>query len=105
MRLCRIVTGTIMIESSGAAADTSDTAVGPAFVAAARQAFDGALKKIVHCLRQLSDEDVRWRPHATHNSIAIVVNHLCGNVRQWVVSGIGGAPDVRDRQSEFDDPG
>jgi uncharacterized damage-inducible protein DinB len=27
--------------------------------------------------------------------------HLCGNVRQWIVSGIGGAPDARDRDAEF----
>jgi uncharacterized damage-inducible protein DinB len=28
--------------------------------------------------------------------------HLSGNARQWIVSGVGGAADVRDRQSEFD---
>lgn len=28
--------------------------------------------------------------------------HLSGNVRQWVVSGVGGAPDDRRRQEEFD---
>jgi hypothetical protein len=27
--------------------------------------------------------------------------HLAGNVRQWVVSGVGGAPDTRDRPAEF----
>lgn len=93
-----------MIESSGAT--TNDpSGVGPAFVEAARQTFAGALKKILHCLGQLSTEDVAWRPHPTHNSIAIVINHLCGNVRQWIVSGVGGAADVRDRPGEFVDPG
>lgn len=29
--------------------------------------------------------------------------HLCGNVRQWIVHGIGGAPDVRNRPLEFAD--
>ena len=28
--------------------------------------------------------------------------HLCGNARQWIVSGIGGARDGRLRQQEFD---
>jgi uncharacterized damage-inducible protein DinB len=27
--------------------------------------------------------------------------HLSGNVRQWIVSGVGGAPDTRERDGEF----
>ena len=27
--------------------------------------------------------------------------HLSGNVRQWIVSGVGGAPDTRNRDAEF----
>ena len=27
--------------------------------------------------------------------------HLCGNARQWVVCGVGGVVDGRDRDSEF----
>ena len=27
--------------------------------------------------------------------------HLCGNARQWIVSGVGGAPSTRDRDAEF----
>ncbi len=27
--------------------------------------------------------------------------HLAGNVRQWIVSGVGQAPDVRRREVEF----
>jgi uncharacterized damage-inducible protein DinB len=27
--------------------------------------------------------------------------HLCGNVRQWIVSGVGGASDTRQRDAEF----
>ncbi|MCC6928571.1 MAG: DUF1572 family protein [Gemmatimonadaceae bacterium] len=42
-----------------------------------------------------------WRPHPTCNSVGNLVLHLAGNVRQWVVSGIGGAPDVRQRDAEF----
>jgi len=42
-----------------------------------------------------------WRPHASCNSAGNLVLHLAGNVRQWVISGIGGAPDVRERDAEF----
>ena len=30
---------------------------------------------------------------------------MCGNARQWIVAGIGGKPDVRRRQDEFDTRG
>jgi Protein of unknown function (DUF1572) len=29
------------------------------------------------------------------------VLHLCGNVRQWIISGVGGRPDIRKRDEEF----
>jgi uncharacterized damage-inducible protein DinB len=29
------------------------------------------------------------------------VLHLSGNVRQWIVSGVGGRPDIRQRDAEF----
>ena len=27
--------------------------------------------------------------------------HLCGNARQWIVCGVGGAPSARNRDAEF----
>lgn len=61
--------------------------------------------KIRLCLEELSDEDLWWRPHEHTNSIVNLILHLAGNVRQWVVSGVGGAPDARHRQAEFDERG
>ena len=34
-----------------------------------------------------------------------LVIHLCGNVRQWILSGLGGAPDDRNRPGEFSEEG
>jgi len=49
------------------------------------------------------DDDIIWaRPNESSNSIGNLMLHLAGNARQWIVSGVGGAPDVRNRQSEFD---
>lgn len=46
--------------------------------------------------------DRLWhRPNASSNSAGNLVLHLAGNVRQWIVSGVGGAPDVRRRDAEF----
>ena len=42
-----------------------------------------------------------WRPNESSNSVGNLLLHLAGNVRQWVVSGVGGAPDVRARNAEF----
>lgn len=67
----------------------------------ARDALDESVTKIRHCLNQLSEEQVWWRPHDSMNSIGNLILHLAGNARQWMVSGLGGSADVRDRPSEF----
>jgi hypothetical protein len=72
-----------------------------AFVAEARKTLGRCARKIEHCLGQLSDEDVNWRPFAEANSIANIVTHLCGNVGQWIVSAVGGVAENRDRPGEF----
>jgi uncharacterized damage-inducible protein DinB len=42
-----------------------------------------------------------WRANDQSNSVGNLLLHLTGNIRQWIVSGVGGAPDARDRASEF----
>ena len=61
--------------------------------------------KIKACFDELSDEDIWWRAHETDNSIGNLILHLSGNIRQWIISGIGGAPNVRDRPKEFAERG
>lgn len=53
------------------------------------------------CLGRLDDEQVWSRGGSNENAIGNLILHLCGNARQWIVSGVGGAQDVRDRDSEF----
>ena len=69
--------------------------------AAAAHELDSALNRIKHCLGQLNDEQVWHRSQPGLNSIGNLILHLCGNVRQWIIGGIGGQPDIRDRDSEF----
>ena len=66
-----------------------------------RKLCEDYLSKIKRCLELLSEEDIWWRDHETNNSIGNLVLHLCGNVRQWIVSGIEGKEDVRNRPAEF----
>lgn len=75
-----------------------------AFIIKARQLLgEEYLPKIERCLEKLSDEDVWWRANPDSNSIGNLLLHLAGNVRQWIICGVGGAPDERARQQEFDE--
>ena len=60
---------------------------------------------ITRCLQTLSETDIWWRPNSASNSVGNVVLHLEGNLRQWIISGLGGEPDRRDRPREFAERG
>jgi uncharacterized damage-inducible protein DinB len=76
--------------------------LGRAFIASSRAYFaEDYLPKIDRCLELLTDEQVWWRANPQSNSIGNLLLHLSGNVRQWIVCSLGGAPDARDRDSEF----
>lgn len=76
---------------------------GEAFIAYARTLLKSDyLPKIERCLERLSDDDMWWRADAESNSIGNLLLHLAGNLRQWIVSGVGTEPDARERQAEFD---
>ncbi len=80
----------------------SDRDAGTAMIALSRRYLREYLTKIRLSVSVL-DEHVVWaRPNEGSNSIGNLLLHLAGNARQWIVSGVGGARDVRDRQSEFD---
>lgn len=61
------------------------------------------LPKIERCLEQLTDEDIWWRAGEESNSIGNLVLHLEGNVREWIIGGVGKLPFERVRQQEFDE--
>lgn len=78
--------------------------VSRAFVEHARQLLrDDYLPKIERCLEKLTDEQIWWRSNSESNSIGNLVLHLSGNARQWIISGLGGDIDDRERQREFDE--
>jgi uncharacterized damage-inducible protein DinB len=84
--------------------DQSTSEVTSAFIAKARSLLmSDYLPKIERCMEKLKDEEVWWRRGDESNSIGNLVLHLSGNARQWIVSGIGDATDIRARQSEFDE--
>ena len=78
-------------------------AIGQAFLDQSRRYLsDQYLPKIAACVERLSAEDLWWRNDPASNSAGNLLLHLAGNMRQWIISGLGGAPDHRQRQREFD---
>ena len=82
-------------------ADELATAVGNA----AAGELETALERIHHCVGQLTDEQIWWRSAPNMNSISNLVLHLTGNLQQWIVHGLTGASDTRNRPAEFADRG
>ena len=75
---------------------------GTEFIARSRHHFvEDFLPKIERCLERLTDDQIWWRPNDQSNSIGNLLLHLCGNARQWIVCGVGGAADTRNRDAEF----
>ncbi len=70
-----------------------------------RRLVDENVPRIKKCLAELDIEEIWYRPNENSNSVGNLVLHLCGNVRQWLLSGLGGYPDHRNRQQEFDERG
>jgi uncharacterized damage-inducible protein DinB len=59
------------------------------------------LGRIGECVAKLNDEQI-WRRSGDHeNAVGNLVLHLSGNMRQWIIAGIGGQPDTRVRDREF----
>jgi uncharacterized damage-inducible protein DinB len=57
--------------------------------------------RIETCLASLTPEQVWMRGGDNENAIGNLMLHLAGNVRQWIISGVGGQADTRDRDAEF----
>lgn len=76
-------------------------AIGRIFVDCSMRRLDQNASRIRDCLGRLNDGQVWARGGPNQNAIGNIVLHLCGNVRQWIISGVGGAPDARQRDAEF----
>ena len=62
---------------------------------------DEYLPKIRLCVAPLTDDDIWWRPVHGSNSIGNLILHIEGNARQWILGGVNGQPNERDRDAEF----
>src|ERR1700677_1367430 len=71
------------------------------FLAYAAARLHQSQKSIAACLDKLTDDQI-WHRNGDHeNSIANLLLHLEGNMRQWILHGIDDQPDIRERDEEF----
>jgi len=57
--------------------------------------------RIEACLGKLTTGQIWMRGTENQNAVGNLVLHLNGNVRQWILSGVGGQPNARHRDEEF----
>ena len=57
--------------------------------------------EIAKCVAQLTEDQMWHRGGEYENSVANLLLHLAGNMRQWMIHGISGQPDIRQRDVEF----
>lgn len=70
-----------------------------------RRIFEESIPRIKKCLDLITEAEVWQRPNENSNSIGNLILHLCGNVRQWLIAGLGKQQDVRERDKEFEERG
>jgi uncharacterized damage-inducible protein DinB len=73
----------------------------PAMAQEASRLLGEYLGKIETCVGLLSPEQLWWRPNPECTSVANLLLHLCGNLSQWVLAGVGGVAFERHRRAEF----
>lgn len=57
--------------------------------------------RIEQCLSELSEDEIWFRPNESLNSVGNLILHLCGNIRQYAISGLSETTDSRSRSLEF----
>ncbi len=78
----------------------TDAAVRDLLEAAARK-LEQDMRQIGRCAGLLSEQEFWSRANEHCNSVGVLVLHLAGNVRQWILGGVAGRAVERDRPAEF----
>lgn len=73
------------------------------FLALTSDRFSKVFDRILSTIKQLNDEQVWFRPSSRSNSVGIIIQHLSGNLNQWIGEALGGYSYKRDRPVEFKD--
>ena len=63
--------------------------------------MDEKTEMIAKCMHQLKEEELWKKPNEVSNSVGNLILHLCGNITQYIISGLGNGEDLRERDLEF----
>lgn len=66
-----------------------------------RRMQDEYVPRMGRCIELLTEPQCWLPPDGQGNSVANLLAHLAGNIRQWILVTFAGAPDVRERSREF----
>lgn len=59
-------------------------------------------ERIAACVEQMPPDSLDWQPPAPGaNSACVIVRHVMGNARAWLIGIVAGEPLRRDRPGEF----
>lgn len=64
--------------------------------------FKESYARIFKCLTLVDEKQIWHSPNKNIPAIGNLILHVCGNARQWILSGIGGEDDNRNRSQEFE---
>lgn len=72
-----------------------------AFVQAYAEVLKSLHEDIFKAVEPLTDAEINWaHPHLS-NTIGVLLRHIAGSERSWVVQVVGGRPVQRNRDAEF----
>ncbi|MBM7564913.1 DinB family protein [Paenibacillus sacheonensis] len=63
--------------------------------------FEEIRRRMLLAIDQLDDDQLNWRPDPTSHSIAALIKHIEGNVRERIVKGMLRQDVQRNREAEF----
>jgi uncharacterized damage-inducible protein DinB len=75
--------------------------IASSFLAFSAKYMESIRANITPCVGKLSEDQIWHRGGPHENSVGNLLLHLEGNLRQWILHGIAGQPDVRRRDEEF----
>jgi uncharacterized damage-inducible protein DinB len=65
------------------------------------ETIDQLHEDIYKAIEPLSDEEINWKHPHLINSVGILLRHVAGSERYWIIEVVGGTPIHRKRDEEF----
>lgn len=63
--------------------------------------LEESFPRIIKCVNLLDEQQLWWTPNENMNSVANLILHLNGNIRQWFIATFSGISWTRIREKEF----